>query len=462
MVDAKLQDLRSLDRDVARAANALERWRGQVWAGAEDAVDDDPFGGVRYVAAKTTRDGLRELPVSAVDGPVRDGLLRWVGHLVLARLERDDDVALGEAANAQSIRFDGDEPRMASWREGWRELVASRNAGEARRWLEALAEGGPALEAVTRTRSARRLEVARRLGFSHPWEAEGRGLPGGRAALLAAARVWLEATDDLARAQRKEALREGIDAAAVLHLAMARTASEGWPARLTPRWFEDVFGAGPRGLPIRLGALPRAFGAASFARALLSFGRAVRIASAPSALPFAVARDPWQGSAHRLGAVFGALAADAGFHRVALGTGRRVAAAQARLLAGTALLEARIQAARVILGDDERPAPADTFDETTARLFGTPLDRGLRGAWPVPRADDPERFVAVLDAHPFRQSLRDRFDDDWFRNPRAWEALRSHEDPRAAPPAGADPSAALPTIDADAVALARAFEGALG
>ena len=464
MVDARLHDLRALDRDVARGVVAFERWRGKALAGVDDAADEDPFAGLRHVAAKSTRDGLRELPVSMLDVPLRDGLVRWIGALVQARVEQVDDVAWGKAANEKSLHFDGDDPQLATWREGWRAFVTARSVGEARRWLETVAGGGPALAAIHRARSARRLEVARRLGFAHPWDAEGRSPTGGRAAVVAAAQAFLRATDDLARAHRKETVRDDVDAAAVLFAAMARTASEGWPARLTPRWFDEVFGAGLRGLPVRLPPLPRAVGAASFARSLVSFGRAVRVAAAPRALPFAVARDPWQAAAHGLGAVFGALAADAEFHVRALGTGRRTADAQARILAGTALVEARVRAARVLLGDDERPAPGDVFDEVTAGLFGAPLDARLRGAWPVPQDDDPERFLAALDAPVFRQSLRDRFDDDWFRNPRAWEALRSGEDGRAAPVSlsDADPAAMPPKAAIDAAQLARELEGALG
>jgi hypothetical protein len=327
------------------------------------------------------------------------------------------------------------------------------------------------------------------MGFAHPWEAEGRVLPGGRAGVRGAARRWLDASEDLARALRrgKEAQGDADDAASVLHAAVARSAGEGWPARLTARWFDDVFGPGPRGLPIRIDALPRTLGASSFARGLVAFGRAVRAAATPRSLAFAVARDPWHAEEHRLGHAFGALAADPEFHVRSLHTGRRTAAAQARTVAATALLESRLQAARVLLGDDEAPAPADAFDELTARVFGTPLDRRLRGAWPASRDDDPERFAALFGARALRETLRDRFDVDWFRNPRAWEYLRgdaivvaAQADEVAVPPApqsgeGAAPAATQPARAPEAAAapaelplrpeieaLARAFEGAIG
>jgi hypothetical protein len=464
MAETTLHDLRAIDGDVARAAANLERWRTRILADATTAEDDDPFEGVRHVAAKSTRDGLRELPVSAADEPLRRGLVRWVGVLIEARVGLIDDARWAEAANAASVRYDGDEPRTVSWREGWRELVAARSAGEARRWLTAIADAAPAIASVERAAAARRLEVTRRLGFDHPWNAEERQLPADARDLSASARAWLDATDDLARAERRAIAREGADAPVVLHAAMARTASDGWPARLTPQWFDDVFGKGPRGLPIRAAVWPRPLGAASFVRALVAFGRAVRIASVPRALPFALGQDPCSLAGHRLGAVFGALGADPEFHARGLHTGRRTAAAQARALAATILVDTRLEAARLLLGDDARPAPADLFEEVTTRVFGAPMDSRLSGAWPRRRNDEPERWTAILEARAAREWLRDRFDVDWFRNPRAWDELRASDLPRSLSPptaaAGAPPS--TPAWQRELATLARSFEEALG
>jgi hypothetical protein len=70
--------------------------------------------------------------------------------------------------------------------------------------------------------------------------------------------------------------------------------------------------------------------------------------------------------------------------------------------------------------------------------------------------DDPARLLAWAQAPHFVAHLRDSFDLDWYRNPRAWAHLRD----LAARPA-------REAIDADALdkgvrALARAFEVALG
>jgi hypothetical protein len=125
--------------------------------------------------------------------------------------------------------------------------------------------------------------------------------------------------------------------------------------------------------------------------------------------------------------VFSALAADPEFHLRVLRVGRRTAQAQARVLARTLLFEARAQATRVLLADEEDFAARHRFEELGARLFGAPLDGRFCGAWPLARPDDPASFVALLQVRAMRDRLRDRFDTDWFHNPRAWAEICAGE-----------------------------------
>jgi hypothetical protein len=307
----------------------------------------------------------------------------------------------------------------------------------------------PALAGLERRRAARRLEAAQRMGLAEPWE---RAVPASVASLRASAARVLDRTEDLARAVWREAVGAEPRAPAVIHAAVARDAGDGWPARLTARWLDETFGAFTRGLTLALPSLPATAGAASFARALASFGFAVQVASAPASAPFAVVHDPARVAAHRFAHVSAALAADRAFQVRALGVGRRVAGAQARVLARTLLLAARTLAARVVLGE----APArDAADELTARLYGAPLDASFAGAWPVARDDEPGRWLGLLQAPSLQSALRDRFDVDWFRNPRAWAFLRDEAS------ATSSPEADEATLDAAADAVARAFEEAL-
>jgi hypothetical protein len=453
MGDASVQDLSSLDRDVALAWRALSQWRSALARDPDAHADENPLEPVRHVAGKSTLDALTDLVPSAADAPLREGLKRWVFALIQARIGESDEVAWARAASNRCAPYAGDRPRKVSWREAWRGLVAARSEGETALWLDAAALGGPALAEVGRKRASRRVELAHRLGVDHPWANLVAMKP---AALRDAASRLIDATEELSKVEWKDSSGGKTGVAAVLHAAVGQDAGEGWPAHLTARWLEDVFRGAFRGLRVQLAPLPAAVGATSFARALYSLGVAVRIAAAPTSTPFALAFEPAFVGAHRFGFVFGALTADARWQGRVLGVGRRVAHAQSRVLARSALLDARLHAARLLLGDDAAYASRDQFDELGARLFGRGLDARLRGAWPAAREDEPARFVALLESREFAHHLRDQFDSDWYRNPRAWAHLQG----LGAVPAFESIAASALTAHADR--LAREFEDALG
>ena len=455
MGEFNVDDRLALDRDVARAVAALARWRREV-AADPDVERVDPFGGLRHVAGKSTWEALGALAVSPADEPLRTGLRRWVAALLQARLEAPDDIAVAREETAPRSNLDVEEGGETSWRGAWRGVVQSRTTAGARRWLAAAAEMATPIADVRRARTERRDEVARRLGFSHPWDA---AVPPGVSGQLAkSARRYLDATDDVWRVVRRESLRgvDRPDAADVLHAAVARAAGDGWPARLTARWLSDLFGGLAGGMRIDVPPLPAPLGASSFARALQSFGYAVRVAAAPRAAPFAVRSDPAFVGAHRFAFLFGSLAANVDFHRRALGLGEASAGAQCRVLARTALVAARLDAARIVLGSSDVQPPRDVFDEMGERLFGSPLEARMRGAWPAVRDDEPARWVARLQTADEARAMRESFDTDWFRNPKAWRHLVGQA---AAPAYETLPDGCL---DTGPDALAHAFEEALG
>jgi hypothetical protein len=445
-----VQDLFALDRDVARAARSLAQWRAAVERG-EDAADDDPFQGTRHVAGKSTWTALGELPAGAADEPLRAAIRRWVLALVQARIGLVDELTRAREAREPRGHFEGARPGRVSWRDAWRNAVTAGTPGVVRLWLSAAADAAPPLASLQRLSAGRRAEVARRMGLGHPWEQR---VPVAPRVILASASRFLERTDDLARAVRRETIGEGPAPEAALHAAIARDAGDGWPARLTPRWLEETFRSGLQGLSLELPPLPHAAGASSFARAMTSFGQAYRRACAPRAMPFSLAFEAWFLGTYRFGYAFGALAGNPEFHQRALGLGSRRAAAQARVLGRTALFEARLGAARLILDAEE--TPRDAFEDVTIRLFGGALDGRLRGAWPGSRDAEPARWLGLLGAPALVRTLREAYDTDWFRNPRAWTHLRA---------LGAGP--AYEAVEEAAVteggeALARAFEDAVG
>lgn len=452
MVESNISDLISLDRDVARAVAQVEQWRSGLNEDPEGRAEEDPFEGVRRASAKSTRDALLAYDVGVVQRPLRDALARWVSALVETRIGVPGEVELAVQANAACARFEGTEPRRVSWREAWRGLLSARTISEGQLWLDAASEAAPRIAHVRRDRASRRGEAARRLGAQDPWELF---FPAPLESLRSCARRVLDVTDPVAEALRKEGPLGDRGPAATILDALARGAGDGWPSRLSPSWLQRTFAGLARDLPLRLGPLPPALGAASFARALYAFGFALRIASTDLSTSFAIAREPAFVAAHRWGFLFASLAADPDFQQRVLGIGRRTAAAQGRMLARTALFDARLHAARIVLSGSDEP-PVDSFDEVGTRLFGRSLDGRLRGAWPWARDDEPARFVALLQAPGARSALVDRFDVDWYRNPRAWVHLREQGALPAWEPVDEK------SLDAATNALARAFEETLG
>src|SRR5690606_9827146 len=92
----------------------------------------------------------------------------------------------------------------------------------------------------------------------------------------------------------------------------------------------------------------------------------------------------------------------------------RLDAARVRLAHGTVLL----QAAR---------ARADRFEEETALALGAPIPGALAGVVPSLGPGAAVRLAGALLAARDRRELVERFDEDWFRNPRAAEAIRGED-----------------------------------
>jgi hypothetical protein len=448
-------DLAGLDRDVARAHKAVLRFRKDLLADPE-ANHGDPLLPFRHVAGKSAYEAVKAHPAGLAEEPLRAGLLLWIFALTQARVGFETDVGWAKEARALRGRVLLETPVETSYDEAWRRAILSRDSATRGAWLDAAAELAPPLAPIARDAGARRVEVAKRLGFSHPHEPT---------AEIAAARLreaaWrlIAGTSELRASLRREstAAREAVTPSARLAAwiadALATDATEGWPARLTLRWLEETFPVLARGVETPPG-LTAVAGAASFSRALYAFGRATR-EGGRNALPFAVAKAPFWADPHRFAFVVGALPMKRAFHRTLLGLGARAANRQARSLARTSLFDAVWVAARWLLTDGS--VPKDQWEEVTHDVFGGPIDARFAGAWPGRLWDEGPRLEALLTAEPLANLLVSRFDIDWFRNPRAGEWIRA----RAGGPARLPAEGEADPLEA-ASSLARLFEEALG
>ncbi|MBX3210681.1 MAG: hypothetical protein KF850_01465 [Labilithrix sp.] len=475
-------DPSAVDRRVADAARAVERGRAELATreGREEARARDVFGPLRDVAGQSMFAALRALEPGPLHAPHRDALLRWVHELLQVRvawelgldeadaLHAPDPALASPRARDRALASDRgpvlDEGPAATFDEARRALIEAPSANAADVALGRLAELAAPVAAVRKELRARRFEAARRLGLDHPWAL---ATDRGASDLEALARAVLDATEPLARELHKDARRRGApvragtpagSAAAFVADGFARDAEEGWPARLGARWLEDVFRELAPRAP-RVAKLPTARGGASFLRAAHQWGFALRLGAVARSLPFALARDPYPVEAFVVGGALAAAVAGRPFAKRKLGLPARGADAHARALARVLFATLRTSAATLLAGVRD-PVREDELEELTARLFGAPLPRDLAAAWALggfagsARVDAPARFVAAVRTHGVARGLVDRFDEDWFDNPRAGAHLASIG---AGPPWQGDVPDAEVTRD-----IARSFEEALG
>ena len=467
-------DLLSFDRDVRRAAGRLEQQRGWLATGTAEARDRarsfDPFDGVRHTATMSSYRSLQELEPSLLDVPLRDGLLRWIHELLQARVGLDLTLADADALRALDTRLHpshvAEAKRVAEERaagptagvenaeahtyaDAFAAIVRAPDPSRAAAALDRSSELAAPVGAVRKERRERRFEAAHRLGLAHPFALAS------SVDIASAARSLLDATEPLAvellGVSRKKA-EFPWRASSAIEVSLARDARDGWPSHLTQRWLDEAFKAlAPRG--VDTGPLPEPLGAASFLRAAAAWGFAWRTAGAPRSMPFGLARDPYPTPAFRFGFALAYVVAEPSFQKHVLELPLRLASAQTRTLRTTMFHHARMIAARALLASEERVSPT-TFEELGARLFGAPLPESMREAWPDPRPTDASGLVALLGTRSFLGQLVDRFDEDWFRNPRAGKHLTSLA---CGPAFDADP-----VPDGAAAAIARGFEEALG
>jgi hypothetical protein len=491
-----LPELGRLDDEVARAAQAWEVWRaeraraaqaarGDVAGGdanehafdldalrSEDARTNPLRGALRRVASRATYAalGAPETPApvqsasAAARDPVRSALRSWVAELTIRRLAAPYDAWVTRclvapqrlAARAPDARG----PAIATFRDVRLGLLTAAYPAEIETWHERLALTAPLVADAARRRAEARREVARRLGLEGPSDA---ALPGTRAALRASAERLLALTADVAvevlrpRGTVRQAPRPAEAVERFLRTALAREAGEGWPARLTARWLRDAVGAALP--PAARGAAPAAptgtpIGASSFARGLASVGVWTARAAVPAGLPFVLGHEVQPVREHTAAWLFAALVAHAPFHARALGLGRDRAREQARCGAAAALLAARVEATRLLLGDEASPPATEAYEQRARALFGAPVPSALASVWPFATDDAPARWLGLLAACKLHADIVAALDEDWFRNPRSGAWLRT----RLAPAPG---EGLVGDVDALARGLSRALEGAL-
>ncbi|MRG92864.1 hypothetical protein [Polyangium spumosum] len=433
-----------IDRLIARATDELRKRERALRA--EGPADRSSV--LEAFRAVSTRSMWIELGERGAKDPILAAARSHVAALTITRVTWPERLRLADAWRAKTIEIEGPVPERVSPRMTLARLLDEAVPEQRRVLADALTRGASELSDAALVHEERRAEAFRRLGIE---DVDAFEVPVQPATSLAriAERV-LDVTDELLP-KRTSRWNDALAA------SLARDAGEGWPARLSPRWFQELFGKTGLfdGLTIPPFELPRLVGATSFARALARFGAAFAEADVPRAAPFVLARPPFDLRAARRAALFGALPADPTFGVRALGLGRSRARAQAEQVARALLLSLRLLAARVLFrGSVTLPhrARRERFEELTFRALGASIPGVLAFVVPAAEPRDPTRLAGALLAMSDRRALIERFDEDWFENPRAALALR--EEHAALP---REPKGSEVAIEAGAHDLSRSL-----
>lgn len=404
-------DLVRLDREIARAAREWVRWRRRLRRG--EGLDEAPFALYPFISRRGYL-ALQELPEH---DPLRSPMLRFVFRLVL---DKANASLLQEAARARrGVAHPIDHPVRGSYT--FAELVqrALEDAPRRRAWVVRLLDHAREVGEPVCREWERRSEIAERLAVARIDDVE---LPS--AGIYQAAEAWLASSADAAAESRPASLEQMIET------GLGLEASRGWPAKLTPTILDGWFREGRLldSLPLDPGPLPRPIAPASALRALARLGAAFFDAAASGSLPFCIAHDPYGLARFTHGALLAGLGAWPAFLRRGLSLGGGAAREHARIMTRVLLWASRVAALRVVL---RRPAMAgtvrfrDEYSEGTAAAFGFPVPASAAGCILRLSPDDPQRFAGLLLARTLHRSLVEQHDEDWYRNPRATDQLRS-------------------------------------
>jgi hypothetical protein len=415
-------DIERLLKDLAaqiQEGNALAE------ATREDAASypEDPYARRRWVSNLST---LREL---SPQDPGRPFLASWVLWMLLGRLGHECARAEATARQRKGVRVALPRPVELSLREGVKRLVEARTAGERAAVAEALEQADAGASDAALELWMRRGEALRRAG-GEELEPLLQPLPSFAALRLQAERL-LDETEELAQTTlgRPKRWQEG------LALGVGQQGDVPWPRRLSARWLLGSFEgeAGWLEVPgLRLGSLPELLGGSSVLRALARFGARWADAARSRTLPAALAQLPTGLQRYRSGARMASLLQQPIFLQRGLGMSRPEALRARRQQGHVALAAVRLEAARTLLWltalrGDRREA-RQLAVELMRRLWGAPIPGALALALPRIHATSPGRLLGMALGAADARWLRERHDEDWYRNPGAALALRDQHD----------------------------------
>lgn len=399
------------DRELRKCAARWQRFRRALREGELPA--DDPFRASRWLCGRTTFDQL-----SALEGdPIARQLSRWVYRMTEQRVNREVLLTITERLRHAQHAVREPEAIQLSVAQMLKRALENRDTRQA--WLSLALSNSDATHDAIVVLWERRQELAARFGLGSPDDVQAPCDD-----LYGLAERWLETTQDLWHSFGS------LKPAELLETAMATGASLDFPTHLSPRsmlgFFRDTRLL--EALELNPGPLPQPLAPASWLRAFARLGAGFADASAPRDQPFCIAHDAYGLERRCHGTLFAFLLMNGEFLKRRLGASRTSAPGARRALGKSLLIHSRHSALKVLLrraalrgGNEWR----GQFEELLYRTSGISVRARAAGVFLRLHDDDPQRFAGLLLGLEREKQLRYAHDEDWFRNPRAADQLRS-------------------------------------
>jgi len=402
----------TFDRKLREACRAWSRWRRQLRAA--EAFDDEPLLAYRRLSSQQA---FQELTDLGDRDPLAPYLRRWVYRLAEQRINAQALASVEAERRANLLVIEEPAHTRCSLAEMFRRALGDSARREG--WLHSFLTNSRTLAAGTALLWERRAEIARRMGLP-----DADSIESCCPELTSAAQALLESTDDMAEAFKTRELSE------LLSHALGHDLDEGWPGRLSVRSLTDLFAETPlfQGLSLDTGAFPAALAGSSFLRGFARLGSAWVRATAPAQQPFVVACDPYGLRERSVGALLASVACSPVFARRVCGLSGARLQTRTRATARVALLHVRGTALNVLLRRaalEGRSSLNRAFEAQVERVYGLGLPADVAGSVFRLRVDAPARFAGTLLAAKQHAEFVDAHDEDWYRNPRAVDQLRS-------------------------------------
>lgn len=400
------------DREAQRCFAMLENYEAALHDRPSELDESGPYIGVPLLSTREAFQKIRALPEAL---PLREPLLRWAYRIADGRVN-------GELLRQLALRWrvemcTVDVPRRSEHTRAQMLMRVLGDLPKQKLWFEALSRSVDGLTEGVSLLWQRRQELAERAGFSSMNDVADPcdDFP-------QQAKAWLGACAPLAEEMWSRHF------SSYLRAAQAGDAVQGWPALMTAHSVAQLLGERQwlARATVREPRWPLLMGPTSFVRALDRLGHALGRAWASSSHPFVLAHEPYDLAGHRLGALVASLVLSPAWHRRVLGVREDRARAQVRALATSFVAHGHALCLRVLSAHAARTSVAAlrlAFSQVQQEHFGFELPSALAGVVPQIQLGDAQRLLGFWWGLADHARLRQSFDSDWFRNPRAVEML---------------------------------------